>query len=136
MLLTREQLSEQMRKHAEKKNGLHDLMEIILESLMVAERGEFLAKNPGNKGNGYRPGHSYGKGKNLSSAFLATATSTFIHRFWPFCATRRRNATDWPEFFIQKGLRRNRSAMFSTKYTANTTRSQVSAAWLNAFAPR
>ena len=29
MLLTKEQLSEQMRKHAEKKNGLHDLMEII-----------------------------------------------------------------------------------------------------------
>ena len=26
-------------------------MEIILESMMVVERGEFLAKNPGNKGN-------------------------------------------------------------------------------------
>lgn len=26
MLLTKEQISEQMRKHAEKKNGLHDLM--------------------------------------------------------------------------------------------------------------
>ena len=25
MLLTKEQISEQMRKHAEKKNGLHDL---------------------------------------------------------------------------------------------------------------
>ena len=46
-----EQISEQMRKHAEKKNGLHDLMEIMLESMMVAERGEFLAENPGNKGN-------------------------------------------------------------------------------------
>ena len=65
MLLTKEQISEQMRKHAEKKNGLHDLMEIMLESMMVAERGEFLAENPGNKGNGYRPGHSYGQGKKL-----------------------------------------------------------------------
>lgn len=52
MLLTKEQISEQMRKHAEKKNGLHDLMEIMLEGMMVAERGEFLAENPGNKGNG------------------------------------------------------------------------------------
>ncbi len=51
MLLTKEQISEQMRKHAEKKNGLHDLMEIMLESMMVAERGEFLADNPRNKGN-------------------------------------------------------------------------------------
>ena len=31
-----------MCKHAEKENGLHDLLEIMLESLMVAERGEFL----------------------------------------------------------------------------------------------
>ena len=31
MLLTKEQISEQMRKHAEKKNGFHDLMEIMLE---------------------------------------------------------------------------------------------------------
>lgn len=43
-----------MCKHAAKGNGLHDLMEIMLESMMVAERGEFLADNPGNKGNGYR----------------------------------------------------------------------------------
>lgn len=63
MLLTKEQISEQMRKHAEKKNGLHDLMEIMLESMMVAERGEFLADNPGNKGNGYRPGSTYGQGR-------------------------------------------------------------------------
>ena len=47
MLLTKEQISEQMRKHAEKKNGLHDLMEIMLESMMVAERGEFLAEKSG-----------------------------------------------------------------------------------------
>ena len=65
MLLTKEQISEQMRKHAEKKNDLHDLMEIMLESMMVAERGEFLVENPGNKGNGYRHGHSYGQGKKL-----------------------------------------------------------------------
>lgn len=42
------------------KNGLHDLMEIMFESMMVAERGEFLAENPGYKGNGYSLGHSYG----------------------------------------------------------------------------
>lgn len=65
MYLTKEQISEQMCKHAQKKNGLHDLMEILIESMMVAERGEFLADNPGNKGNGYRPGKSYGQGKKL-----------------------------------------------------------------------
>ena len=63
---TKEQLSEVMCKHAEKENGLHDLMEIMLESLMVAERGEFLREQADhNKGNGYRFGHSYGHGKKL-----------------------------------------------------------------------
>lgn len=47
------------------KNGLHDLLEIMLESMMVAERSEFLSNSPGNKGNGYRPGTAYGSGKKL-----------------------------------------------------------------------
>ena len=42
MHFTKVQISELMRKHAEKVNGLHDLMEIMLESMMVAERSEFL----------------------------------------------------------------------------------------------
>lgn len=65
MDLTKLQLSELMCKHAAKGNGLHDLMEIMLESMMVAERSEFLADNPGNKGNGYRPGSTYGQGRKL-----------------------------------------------------------------------
>lgn len=65
MDLTKLQLSELMCKHAAKGNGLHDLMEIMIESMMVAERGEFLAENPGNKGNGYRPGSTYGQGRKL-----------------------------------------------------------------------
>ena len=65
MILTKEQISEQMRKHAEKRNGLHDLMEIMLESMMIAERGEYLSNHPGNKGNGYRPGSTYGQGRRL-----------------------------------------------------------------------
>ena len=36
-------------------------MEIMIESMMVAERGEFMADSPGNKGNGYRPGSGQGR---------------------------------------------------------------------------
>lgn len=39
---TKEQLSEIMCKHAKKENGLHDILEIMHESLMIAERSEFL----------------------------------------------------------------------------------------------
>ena len=65
MQFTKVQISELMRKHAEKENGLQDLMEIMLESMMIAERGEFLQNSPGNKGNGYRPGSTYGQGRKL-----------------------------------------------------------------------
>ena len=37
----------------------------MIESLMVAERREFLSEAQRNKGNGYRPGHAYGQGKRL-----------------------------------------------------------------------
>ena len=37
MEFTKEQLSELICKHTEKENGLHDLMEIMLESLMVCQ---------------------------------------------------------------------------------------------------
>ena len=65
MHFTKVQISELMRKHAEKENGLHDLMEVVLESMMVAERCEFLQENPSNKGNGYCPGHAYDQGMKL-----------------------------------------------------------------------
>ena len=48
MHFTKVQISELMRKHAEKENGLHVLHE-----------------NPQNKGNGYRFGHAYGQGRKL-----------------------------------------------------------------------
>ena len=65
MLLTKEHFSEQMCKHAQKKNVLHDLMEIMLESMMIAERCEFLVDNSDNKGNGYHLGSTYGHGCKL-----------------------------------------------------------------------
>ena len=65
MELTKLQISELMHKHAERENGLHDLLEIMIESMMVAERSEFLRTEASNKGNGYRPGHTYGHGRKL-----------------------------------------------------------------------
>ena len=65
MLLSKEQLSSVIAKHSERENGLHDLMEIMFESMMVAERREFLDHAAGNKGNGFRLGRSFGQGRVL-----------------------------------------------------------------------
>ena len=40
MVLTKEQLSELICKNSERENGLQDLLEILLESMMVSERRE------------------------------------------------------------------------------------------------
>lgn len=53
MYFRKVQISELIREHAEKENGLYDLMELRLESIMLVERCEFLHANPQNKGNGY-----------------------------------------------------------------------------------
>ena len=68
MMLTKEQLSELICKHSERENGLQDLLEILLESMMVSERREYLRENSasGNKCNGFRPGHSDGQGRTLT----------------------------------------------------------------------
>ena len=68
MDFTKEQLSEVLCKHAERENGLQDLMEIMIESMMVAERREYLREDglPGDKGNGFRMGHTYGQGRTLT----------------------------------------------------------------------
>ena len=62
-----EQLSEVLCKHAERENGLQDLVEIMIDSMMVAERREYLREDglPGDKGNGFRMGHTYGQGRSL-----------------------------------------------------------------------
>jgi len=65
MNFTKEQLSDVFVKHLDRERGLQDLMEIMIESMMTAERKDFLDSAPGNKGNGYRAGKSYGNGRVL-----------------------------------------------------------------------
>jgi putative transposase len=65
MDFTKEQLSEVFVKHLDREKGLQELMELMIESIMRAERQDFLDNNPDNKGNGFRQGKSYGNGRVL-----------------------------------------------------------------------
>jgi putative transposase len=65
MDFTKEQLSDVFVKHLERERGLQELMELMIESMMHAERRDFLQAQPGNKGNGFRQGKSYGQGRVL-----------------------------------------------------------------------
>lgn len=65
MDFTKEQLSDVFIKHLNRGKGLQDIMELMIESMMQAERCYFPDANPDNKGNGFRQGKSYGNGRVL-----------------------------------------------------------------------
>ncbi|EDY97282.1 hypothetical protein BACPLE_00069 [Phocaeicola plebeius DSM 17135] len=93
MNFTKEQLSELICKYSEKENGLHDLMEIMHESLMVSECREYLHEEgvAGNKCNGYRPGRTYGMDVHWLSVFHVTGMVTFIPVYWPYSVNRKKS---------------------------------------------
>ena len=93
----------------------------MIESMMVAERSEFLADNPGNKGNGTVRVALLDMAGNLSSVFPAIDMVTSILRYWLYCEIKRKNATDLQEPFIPRDLRRNRWAMCLIRYTVIIT---------------
>ncbi len=127
MLLTKEQISEQMRKHAEKKNGLHDLMEIMLESMMVAERSEFLADNPTNKGNGYRPGHTYGQGRKLEFRIPRDRYGNFHPQILAILRDQEEECDRLAGVLYTKGLTTEQvSDVFDQIYGQNYSKSSIS----------
>lgn len=60
MNLSKLQTEDVLKQFLSKENGLSDVLEMFMNSLMVSERDVFLQKDAGiNKGNGYRPGQVY-----------------------------------------------------------------------------
>ena len=77
MQLTKKQTTELLSKFASEKNGLNSVMEMVLDSLMLCERQEFLESNSDNKGNGYRLGHVFGHGTQLDLRIPRDRQSAF-----------------------------------------------------------
>lgn len=66
MQLTKLQTEKVLHQFLSKENGLNDVLEMIMNSLMLSERSAFLKQtNESNKGNGYRLGQVYGRGQQL-----------------------------------------------------------------------
>lgn len=66
MNLTKLQTEEVLKQFLSKENGLNEVLEIFMNSLMYSEREAFLQTQEGpNKGNGYREGQVYGRGRQL-----------------------------------------------------------------------
>jgi transposase-like protein len=66
MELTKLQTENVLKQFLSKENGLNEVLEMTLNSLMQSERAAFLKnQDTQNKGNGYRVGRVFGRGKQL-----------------------------------------------------------------------
>lgn len=127
MQFTKLQISELMHKHAEKENGIHDLMEIMLESMMVAERSEFLRDSPGNKGNGYRPGHTYGQGRKLEFRIPRDRYGNFHPQILAILRNQEEECDRLAGVLYTKGLTQEQVAdVFGQIYGQNYSKSSIS----------
>ena len=65
MNLTKKQTEEVLSKFISEDNGLHSVMEMVLNSLMLCERSAYLSDVGLNKGNGFRQASVFGHGRQL-----------------------------------------------------------------------
>lgn len=128
MEFTKEQISEIMCKHSERENGLHDLLEIMLESMMVAERGEFLRDiGDGNKGNGYRLGHTYGQGRKLEFRIPRDRYGNFHPRVLAFLKNQEEECDRLAGALYSKGLTQSQVGdVFDEIYGEHYSKSSIS----------
>lgn len=136
MHFTKVQISELMRKHAEKENGLHDLMEIMLESMMVAERSEFLHENPQNKGNGYRFGHAYGQGRKLEFRIPRDRYGNFHPKILAILRNQEEEFDRLAGVLYTKGLTQEQVGDVFEQVYGRHYSGPASAGWSTAFVPR
>lgn len=67
MELTKLQTEKVLSQFLDKKNGLNEVLEMVLNALMHSERELFLdSHKEKNKANGYRQGQAFGRGRQLS----------------------------------------------------------------------
>lgn len=65
MQISKVQLKNLIGNHLNRDNGLNEVMEMMLDAMMKAERSAHLERFEGNKANGYRYGKTYGNGRIL-----------------------------------------------------------------------
>lgn len=78
MNLTKKQTEEVLSNFLVKKDGLNEVLQMMLNSMMHCERKEFLIESEGNKGNGYRQSNVFGYGHQIGLRVPRDRQSEFM----------------------------------------------------------
>ena len=77
MNLTKKQTEEVLSNFLEQKNGLNEVLQMMLNAMMYSERKEHLTESIINKANGYRQGNVFGYGKQIELRIPRDRQSSF-----------------------------------------------------------
>lgn len=129
MQLSKLQTQSVLQEFLKKENGLNDVLELVLNSLMLSERTDYLS-SPGegvNKGNGYRTGSVFGYGHQIELKIPRDRLSQFTP---VILALFRQQETYLKEVSFQlysKGLTtRDISDVMDTIYGKHYSKSSIS----------
>src|SRR5690625_1839922 len=96
MIISKVLLKDLITNHLKQENGLNEVLQITLNSMMKNERSLHLQQADGNKANGYRPGRVYGHGKLLELRIPRDRNGVF----YPKVLTLLRSQQDEPDKLV------------------------------------
>lgn len=127
MMLTKKQTEEVLSKFISKENGLHDVLEMMLNSMMYSEREAFLSGIKDNKGNGYRPLKALGHGHQFELQVPRDRLSQFTPKLLAIFREQETYLKEVSFKLYSKGLTtRDISSVMDTIYGGHYSKSKIS----------
>jgi transposase-like protein len=127
-MLTKKQTELVLSKHLSQENGLNTVLEMVLNSMMLSERQEYLSENKGlTKGNGYRLGKVFGFGSQLELRIPRDRQSEFLPTILALFRDQESYLKEVSFQMYSKGLTvRDVSEVMETIYGSHYSKSTIS----------
>lgn len=127
MNLTKKQTEEVLSKFLDKENGLNEVLSMVLNSMMLSERTEYLKTDNSNKGNGYRQGNVFGYGKQIELRIPRDRQSSFVPTILALFREQESYLKEVSFQMYSKGLTtRDISEVMETIYGTHYSKSTIS----------
>ena len=127
MNLTKKQTEEVLSKFLGEKDGLNDVMEMMLNAMMLCERKVFLSKEEDNKGNGFRQSNVFGYGRQIELRIPRDRQSDFMPTILALFREQESYLKEVSFQMYSKGLTtRDISDVMETIYGSHYSKSKVS----------
>jgi putative transposase len=127
MMITKKQTEEVLSNFISKENGLHNVLEMVLNAMMYSEREAFLSESKNNKGNGYRPLSALGHGHQFELRIPRDRLSEFSPKLLAIFREQESYLREVSFKLYSKGLTtRDISSVMDTIYGGHYSKSKIS----------